>query len=74
MILARLEKPTQLLPEVIQPVTIRPLVPADGAVAAEVFFDAVHGGAADVFILLSNAKHGQVMRLIPPLGSAGFKV
>ena len=49
--MARLEKPTQLLPDVVQPVTIRPLVPADGAVAAEVFFDAVHCGAVDVYTL-----------------------
>lgn len=47
----RLEKPTQLLPDVVQPVTIRPLLPADGAVAAEVFFDAVHCGAAEVYTL-----------------------
>lgn len=49
--MARLEKPTQLLPEVVQPDTIRPLIPADGVVAAEVFFDAVHSGAADVYTL-----------------------
>ena len=49
--MARLEKPTQLLPEVVQPVTIRPLIPADGAVAADVFFDAVHRGAADFYTL-----------------------
>jgi hypothetical protein len=27
-----------------------------------------------MFIPLSNAKHGQVMHLIQPLGYAGFKV
>ena len=49
--LVRLGKPTRLLVKVVQPVTIRSLMPTDGAVAAEVFFDAVHHGAADVYTL-----------------------
>jgi putative acetyltransferase len=30
-------------------VTVRPLVPEDGRVAAEIFFDAVHNGTADLY-------------------------